>query len=187
VRKKAAARGEKDEGRSRATKSPTPLLAAVEAAEQAQKLRVVGEELIGVGEGGCQREGESRDGLGDQIGGRGGHIGRKKKIGIDRRRRQRVWAMAHHTRVRAACPLHAATGGVEESPKKPLTKLNRRPRHARTYGSPSIRSTCHVLSTRVNGLFALSIWVGPLEMPSIWLHLSRTDVFKESDMIGPPS
>jgi hypothetical protein len=36
--------GEEDEGRSRATKPPTPWLAAVEAAEQAQKLRIVGEE-----------------------------------------------------------------------------------------------------------------------------------------------
>jgi hypothetical protein len=50
VRKKAAARGEEDEGRSRATKPPTPRLAAVEAAEQAQKLRVVGEELAGIEE-----------------------------------------------------------------------------------------------------------------------------------------
>jgi hypothetical protein len=38
--------GEKVEGRSRcATKPPTPLLAAVDAGEQAQKLRVMGEEL----------------------------------------------------------------------------------------------------------------------------------------------
>jgi hypothetical protein len=52
-------------------KPPTPRLAAMEAAEQAQKLRVVGEELIGVGEGGCRREGESRDCLGVTIGGCG--------------------------------------------------------------------------------------------------------------------
>jgi hypothetical protein len=44
VSKKAAAGGEEDEGRSRAMKPPTPRLAAVETAEQAQKLRVVGEE-----------------------------------------------------------------------------------------------------------------------------------------------
>jgi hypothetical protein len=71
VRKKAAARGEEDEGRSRATKPSTPRLAAMEASEQAQKLRVVGEELIGVGEGGCRREGEPRDGLGVTVGGGG--------------------------------------------------------------------------------------------------------------------
>jgi hypothetical protein len=46
-----------------ATKPPTPRLAAVEAAEQAKKLRVVGEEVAGVREGGCLRRGESRNGL----------------------------------------------------------------------------------------------------------------------------
>jgi hypothetical protein len=49
VGKKAAARGEEYEGRSQrcrcATKPSTPWLATVEAAEQAQKLRVIGEEL----------------------------------------------------------------------------------------------------------------------------------------------
>jgi hypothetical protein len=86
VRKKAAAGGEEDEGRSRTTKPPTPRLAAVEAAEQAQKLRVVGEELAGIeeeaaGEGENQgmTAGINTGGGGSTDGGQKRSIGRKKK------------------------------------------------------------------------------------------------------------
>jgi hypothetical protein len=60
VRKKAATGDEEAEGRSRATKPPTPRLAAVEAAEQAQNLRVVGEGSSPTPEKEAAGEGENR-------------------------------------------------------------------------------------------------------------------------------
>jgi hypothetical protein len=60
VRKKTATGGEEDEGRSRATKPPTPRLAAVEAAEQAQNLRVVGGGSSPAPEKEAAGEGENR-------------------------------------------------------------------------------------------------------------------------------
>jgi hypothetical protein len=80
--------GELRDGLGRcATKLLTPQLAAVEAAEQVQKFRVVGGELTGIGEEGCRREEVSRNRLGETVngggggstGGIGGGIGRKKK------------------------------------------------------------------------------------------------------------
>jgi hypothetical protein len=55
------AEGEEDEGQSRATKPPTPRLAAVEAAEQAQNLRVVGGGSSPAPEKEAAGEGENRE------------------------------------------------------------------------------------------------------------------------------
>jgi hypothetical protein len=67
MRKKAATGGGEDEGLSRrcrcTTKPPTPWQAAVEVAEQAQKLRVVGVGSSPASERRLPERGESRDGM----------------------------------------------------------------------------------------------------------------------------
>jgi hypothetical protein len=73
--------GESRDGLGRyATKLSTLRLAAMEAAEQAQKLRVVGGELSGVGEESYQRRENIGMAWGETVGGGGGGgIGWKKK------------------------------------------------------------------------------------------------------------
>jgi hypothetical protein len=119
-----------------ATKPPTPWLgrdggggAAVEVAEQAHKLRVVGGgDFASVGEGGCQRRGESRMAGGKTAGGGcggpgcGGGGGREVKADRERRkgrggrRRRGKWAGPPAGFLHAARHPPAAEGGVQDPP-----------------------------------------------------------------------